>query len=485
MGSAGTALTDQAARNAIQTELDINLMVEAGAGSGKTESLAGRMVSLVASGKAQVGQIAAVTFTRKGAAELRGRFRMKMEEQLADEKDRDRSARLQDAIRDMEGMFAGTIHSFCARLLRERPVEAGLAPGFREIEEAEDNLLRRSAWRDFIDQARKDASPDLAALRNAGVNIADLQEAFATVCRYPDVVFPAGDAACPEALVYWAALDRFWERLQSLKPRDETPNKCKVLGKMREFAPMYRNLRAPEQIAALAKMIRMWGKAEVTLKWWEGRGPEARELINEFQANCAEPFLLAWRECLYGPAVRLLVGARESAAKERRKKALINFTDLLLLASKLVREDLTVRAALQKKYRFLFVDEFQDTDPLQLELFFLLAAEHGAGADWRTSELRPGSLFLVGDPKQSIYRFRRADIEMYQQAKEKIEVAGGRVVKLTTCYRSGPNLCEWVNGIFTTDPPTPATPYQPEFARTVAQPPASDGRSVPFRFRCR
>ena len=112
MGSAGTALTDQAARNAIQTELDINLMVEAGAGSGKTESLAGRMVSLVASGKAQVGQIAAVTFTRKAAAELRGRFRMKMEKHLADEKDRDRFARLQDAIRDMEGMFAGTIHSF-------------------------------------------------------------------------------------------------------------------------------------------------------------------------------------------------------------------------------------------------------------------------------------------------------------------------------------------------------------------------------------
>ncbi len=470
MGSAGTALADQAARHAIRTDLDINLLVEAGAGSGKTESLAGRMVSLVASGKAQVDQIAAVTFTRKAAAELRGRFRMELERQLASEQDRDRLVRLQAAVSGMEGMFAGTIHSFCARLLRERPVEAGLAPGFREIEEAEDNLLRRSAWRDFIEEARKDDSPDLAALRNAGVNIADLQEAFSTVCRYPDVVFPAGEAACPEASGYWAALDRFWGKLQSLRPRDGAPHTCKVLAKMREFAPMYR--RAPRQIAALAKLLKMWeAKTGIVLKWWEGRGPEARELVDEFQANYAEPFLLAWREYLYGPTLRLLLEARDSAATERRKKALINFTDLLLFASRMVREDLTVRAALQKKYRFLFVDEFQDTDPLQLELFFLLAAEHGAGTDWRTSALRPGSLFLVGDPKQSIYRFRRADIEMYQQAKVKIEGTGGRIVSLTTCYRSGPNLCEWVNGIFTTHPPTPATLYQPEFARLDAKDP--------------
>ena len=470
MGSAGTVLADQTARDAIRTELDINLLVEAGAGSGKTESLAGRMVSLVSSGKAVVDQIAAVTFTKKAAAELRGRFRLQLEKELGTEQDRVRRTRLQSALTGMERMFAGTIHSFCAKILRERPVEARLAPGFREIDEAEDALLLRSAWRNFIDEAKRSGSSELAELRSAGVNVSDLQEAFSTVCRYPDVAFPRGEAACPDASFYWAALDRFWNNLLALKPQDPDPKTCGVLKQLRKFAPMYR--KAPRQIGALAKLLSMWeGEPGIVLKWWDGRGPEARELVDEFRTTYAEPFLLAWREYLYGPTLTILLGARDFAATERRKKALINFTDLLLFASRLVREDLTVRAALQQKYRFLFVDEFQDTDPLQLELFFLLSAEPGAKTDWRTADLRPGSLFLVGDPKQSIYRFRRADIEMYQQAKSQIKRTGGRIVSLTTCYRSGPNLCAWVNRIFTKDPPEPATMYQAEFARLDAKDP--------------
>ena len=124
-----------------------------------------------------------------------------------------------------------------------------------------------------------------------------------------------------------------------------------------------------------------------------------------------------------------------------------------------------MREALQQKYRFLFVDEIQDTDPMQLELLFLLASEPGSGADWSKATLRRGALFLVGDPKQSIFRFRRADIEMYQQARLRIEETGGRVVSLTSCFRSGEGLCEWANNVFSNVLPAVATAEQPSFER--------------------
>src|SRR5580700_3181761 len=128
-------VSDQRARDLIRARLDINLLVEAGAGSGKTECLAQRMAAGVLEGRYQVQQMAAVTFTRKAAAELRGRFQLTLERALAAERDETRQQRAQQALRHLERLFAGTIHAFCAHLLRERPVEAGVAPGFTELDE--------------------------------------------------------------------------------------------------------------------------------------------------------------------------------------------------------------------------------------------------------------------------------------------------------------------------------------------------------------
>ena len=138
-----------------------NMLVEAGAGSGKTEMLARRMAAGIAEGVYTIEHMAAVTFTRKAAAELRGRFQLALETEQAGrssaagaspEPDATRPRRLRDssALANLERFFAGTIHSFCARLLRERPVEAGVSPGFTELDEAEDLELRKRSWRDFI-----------------------------------------------------------------------------------------------------------------------------------------------------------------------------------------------------------------------------------------------------------------------------------------------------------------------------------------------
>ena len=464
-------LQDAAARAAIRVDLGKNLLVEAGAGSGKTQSLAGRMVEAVASGRCRVDEIAAVTFTKKAAAELRGRFRLELERQIGVEGDAARLDRFRRAMIDVERMFAGTIHSFCARLLRERPVEAGLAPGFREIEEAEDGILRRRAWREFVELALSRRSPQLAALRETGVKPADLDEAFATVCEYPDVEFPPGNAQIPDAGPAWAALDRFWEDLNKLCPPVDKDSTCRVQEVMQGFGPGYRHADR-RRAAVLPRLLAAWesGSVKVTQKWWGSQGKQAKALVERFQETTVRPFLQQWREYVYRVCLTLLTEAREDAAAQRRRGALLNFTDLLLSASRLLREDFAVREELQRKYRFLFVDEFQDTDPMQLELLFLLASEPGSGVDWSKAALRPGALFLVGDPKQSIFRFRRADIEMYQQARRRIEETGGRVLPLTSCFRSGTGLCEWANSVFSKVLPSVATPEQPKFERLDVPP---------------
>src|SRR3990170_5760865 len=144
-------LPDQAARDLVEQALDRNLLVEAGAGSGKTESLARRMAAGIAAGTSVVEGMAAVTFTRKAAAELRGRFQLELERRVAPEADPDpaRRARCATALARLERLFAGTIHAFCAHLLRERPVEAGVAPGFTAPDDLADQAGRRLAWRQY------------------------------------------------------------------------------------------------------------------------------------------------------------------------------------------------------------------------------------------------------------------------------------------------------------------------------------------------
>jgi ATP-dependent helicase/nuclease subunit A len=142
----------------------------------------------------------------------------------------------------------------------------------------------------------------------------------------------------------------------------------------------------------------------------------------------------------------LLCGGRDLAARARAHAVALNYGDLLERAARLLRERAEVRAALQQKYRWLFVDEFQDTDPIQAEVIFLLAAAGTAERDWTRVPLRPGALFIVGDPKQSIYRFRRADIDTYTRVRQVIVATGGQVVELTTSFRAVPALCQWANG---------------------------------------
>jgi ATP-dependent helicase/nuclease subunit A len=524
---------DQGARDRIERDFERNLLVEAGAGSGKTHSLAGRMAAGIATGAYEIEYLAAVTFTRKAAAELRGRFQLALEEELDRrvrlQADPDRETRIRHALSNLERFFAGTIHSFCAHLLRERPVESGVAPGFTELDEAQDAHHREQAWRDYISAARAGGQPELLDLLQAGVRARDLDEAFRIVSLYQEVDFPPGDAPRPDLATALKRTRAFWSRLQPLMPaRIPDESKCAVLAKAEQFRRLMR-VMDDSRPAALVQALEVWhGQSlKVTKKWWgvSANADAAGALLEEFREAVVRPFLRAWREYVYRLGMTVLVDAREYAGRERRRHNTLNYGDLLELTAGVLRENAEVRRALQQKYRWLFVDEFQDTDPVQAEIILLLAssdpgapvgaglqpgpsiaavdvsrsvrlqadrdgldpatavrgfspavAETGRGraaarpagnppatVDWTRVSLRPGALFVVGDPKQSIYRFRRADIDIYSRVKERILASGGEVVPLTANFRSVEALCGWANDVFMTYFPEAATQHAPAF----------------------
>ena len=165
--------------------------------------------------------MAAVTFTRKAASELRGRFQLALEKRLRKRPSPDRAARVRAALSNLERFFAGTIHSFCARLLRERPVEAGVSPGFTELDEMEDLELRRRAWRDYIANARSAGDPVMMELLEAGVKPNDLDSAFSTHLPERSVEFQTGDGAMSRMRrSACEGLDKFWKISEATSGHD-------------------------------------------------------------------------------------------------------------------------------------------------------------------------------------------------------------------------------------------------------------------------
>ena len=157
------------------------------------------------------------------------------------------------------------------------------------------------------------------------------------------------------------------------------------------------------------------------------------------------------------------------AAEERRAGGRLEFHDLLVRARLLLRHDThgpEVRAALRERYQRLLIDEFQDTDPIQVELAALLGCDHPDAGDapWAELDPDPGGLFFVGDPKQSIYRFRGADIATFLEARDWTDrQERGRIEGLTTNFRSVKPIIDWVNDVFgRMIQPSPGS--QPEYA---------------------
>jgi len=457
-------LPDAEERRLILSELDRNILVEAAAGTGKTTCIIGRMISLLGSGEcSHIRHLAAVTFTRKAAAELRSRFQVELE-RAAGEAQGDRGENLKRALDNIEQAYIGTIHSFCARLLRERPVEAGVDPSFSELDEEADLRLRKEAWERYVaGLTAHDPDDQLGELARLGLGPGDLVEAFIEFADFPDVE----EWPLPQEEVPPVDLRRLAENIAGYVShmRETAPGLPEDYGND-QLIPLFKRLpRVFSHLDDLGKpeplmhMLEEFEKSPriVQREWKKGGlydGDDAKrekERWERFREEVAEPNLRAWREYRYPAVMRFMLRAREVYDRMRRERGALNFCDLLMKAAALLRENPNVRRYFRRRFTHLLVDEFQDTDPIQAEVLLLLTSRDPEEPDWRKCRPRPGSLFLVGDPKQSIYRFRRADIAIYKEVKDIIGgdgVGDGMVVTLSTNFRSAPTVIDWVNRVF-------------------------------------
>lgn len=445
-------LIDQDARDRIRDVLDRNIVVSAGAGAGKTFKLVERMVEVVRSGKVDVEHLAAITFTRKAAGEMRGRFYMGLREAANTETDPTRNDRLRHALAHVDQCFIGTIHSFCARLLRERPLDAKLPPDFQEVDERVEAVHRRQAWDDFFHERFSVDDPRLSELDAVGLRTEDLYGFFERRCQFSDLPLRPTrtidvDLVAPgKALVDWILDARRYVPDPLYEPPDQFQTRLIYAS---NFIEHY-GLRTDANRVHLFSRFSLKNTG-IVLRKWSPHETEARMIRDEgfagIRDTVVEPTLARWRQAVYPQAADLVDDAAAYYKEVRRTLGILSFQDLLERAADLLRNKPDVRRALARRYRVLFVDEFQDTDPIQAEIITRLTAENES-ADWRGCRPRPGSLFLVGDEKQSIYRFRRADIDTFRQVSEQIVASGGEAVSLTTSFRSVGTLCGWINNAF-------------------------------------
>ncbi|HSF48666.1 MAG TPA: UvrD-helicase domain-containing protein, partial [Burkholderiales bacterium] len=467
------ALTDQADRDQIATALDDTLIVEAAAGTGKTTELVRRIVRVIQTGRADVTGIVAVTFTEKAAGELKLRLREALEEARGTSQsgspERDR---LDGALGRLEEAQVSTIHGFCADLLRERPVEARIDPLFTVLTEAQatrmydeafhqwlesqladpsegvKRSLRRPVFGGFGAQADGDNSP-VNRLRRAGWELIQwrdfdgdwrrapfdrssrVDELVQRLNGFTDLVEPPGDGRDTLYADSWAARKLADEirRTESVATRDYDRLEAGLI-------ELSRNRDFRDARKGSGKNYRSGVPRDGVWRAYE----KLQEALSGFETDANADLAAALRGELRG-----CVAAYEAA---KARAGALDFLDLLLKTRDLIRDNSEVRRSFQQRFKRIFVDEFQDTDPLQAEILLLLAAEDSAQTNWREIRPIPGKLFLVGDPKQSIYRFRRADVGIYRGVYAMLERVGAKKVTLRTSFRARPNMQRAINAAF-------------------------------------
>jgi len=474
-------LVDAAERERIRSSLDESLLVEAAAGTGKTSELVTRIVNVLATGGARVDQMLAVTFTEKAAGELKLRLREGLERARheltgsGDRRDNDHAARLRNiehAIAHLEEAQVSTIHGFCADLLHERPVEAGVDPQFDVLAEAERTFgqafdawlqqtladppdgvrraLRRRSTGGFGEQASTERPTE--RLKKAATDLTEWRDFPAPWRRETFERKAIIDQIVAHLIDFAELVDQVSNRRSDRLYLDVRPGLlvARAIRTHDELRPRRRDYDGIEaslvELAANRNFINP--RKGAGAQYGDG---VSRATVVEQHRKIVD-VLRNFHRVADADLAALLQGElrapMETYAALKRDAGRLDFVDLLLEARDLVRDHDDVREDFQRRFTRIFVDEFQDTDPLQAEILLLLAADDPAERDWRRVRPAPGKLFIVGDPKQSIYRFRRADVGVYQQVKTQLQDRGVAVVALTTSFRAVPSIQRLINRAF-------------------------------------
>lgn len=427
-------------RDEIVNTFDRNYLLEAGAGAGKTTLIVQRIINHILNNDIDPANLVAITFTKAASTELSERIQKRALEYLLKETD----PIVINRLRSVDKIFTGTIHSFCELILSELPFDANLTPGYEIVEDDEE--FHKNIWYNFL-RDKQDEYKELAdLLKDFGIDYLKLNSSVMLALNNPDVRFCGFDF-----IDYSEAFKEFEDIKDKYKDL-----KYKDLGKQKSIARLINPLL--EEGGDLKDYTNKFYNAfngkdfifnidelynGLLKKGTEIEEPERfKDLINDLYNLNIKIQKIKYNACT--EFVNLVVNY-----KNKNYKGKLTFNDLLYKASKLIKESDNARNHFKNKYKYFYVDEFQDTDPMQAELVLYLT--HDGNYDdiksWQDLNPSPGSLFVVGDPKQSIYRFRRADISTYNKVKEMVENTG-EVVYLDINFRSSDDICKWVQDTF-------------------------------------
>ncbi|WP_420450522.1 UvrD-helicase domain-containing protein [Ilumatobacter sp.] len=468
---------DRGVRRRIADDLATTLFVEAGAGAGKTTALVERVVNLVESG-IDITRIAAITFTEKAAAELRGRARTELTEL-----DTPRARR---AVDDLDHAPIGTLHAFARRILDDFPIESRLPPGFSVLDELESDLRFDEDWSELLDDLLADPSPgggitaggtalvELCEFDGFGLErgLRSVADDFRDNWDLVEDLVDLSDVAALE-LDCTGVVELARELGDTATPSDDTQG-----DRVAEIGELGQRLADAELLTARLRLLDHLGRAArrgstkgAKAKWKRDAGIDALESLRAAEADLADrceallEVVRAHRKRVVGAICGRLV---LDGVRGRIRAGLLDFHDLLVHARHLLATNPGVRRILHERYPRVLLDEFQDTDPIQLEIAVRLTAapdDPAQEGEWRELRPIPGRLFIVGDPKQSIYRFRRADISQYLRAADQVGADTGR---LTANFRSTRAVIGFTNDVFdrmiVEDPDS-----QPAFQELVAR----------------
>jgi ATP-dependent helicase/nuclease subunit A len=421
-----------------------DLLVDAGAGSGKTSVLVERFVRAVQEDGVEVGRILAITFTEKAAAELRERIRTRL-----------RELGLEAEARDTEGAFISTIHGFCARVLRTHALAAGLDPAFVVLEAQEASQLAGAAFDAALaDAARSAAGAELIAahgpgtLRAAILAVHDQLRARGQLRpQLPSLAaadLGALDAARAAAIAAARAVSRELGELD--EPGVRVTQALTALERVEEVLGGGDELW-PGELDALCLPGRN-GAAALKSEACE----EYRKALDALRQALTAGFAVAARNALNA----LLLAFGQRYADLKRRHSALDFEDLELLARELLGRP-EIGGRYRERFRHVMVDELQDTNRVQLELVDLLSPGQDA-------------VFLVGDAQQSIYGFRHADVELFEERGRRLGQRGDRL-SLQTNFRSRPEILGALNGAFAS---VWGERFRPLVAGLPANPPATE-----------
>ena len=477
---------DTLSRNRIVSEINENFFVEAGAGSGKTTMLVNRMAAMVEAG-IEISKICAITFTKAAAGEFYDRFQRLLIERSNPEYKGDGGSgdaagrpgmlpmptdetreRCREALQNIDLCFMGTIDSFCGMVLSEHPSEAGIPSDASIVSDEDAATVYKQQYVKICGGEYGEELQSLArtfqALHSGAQDI--FVQGISFVMNNRNVHFNYHEAAAVDIDRDFAA-DRT-ELIRAVK--------CLMAHPELKYGGNKESREAWDKIGNIYKNIRgRWSNNYTNLMYGikDLKGirliPEA---MNYHAVSLGSVFAPGgkkgqWLECTAGQAgglleklqklqydasMTFLIRSIPVMEQALREKGSLTFFDYLYYLRNMLKRDAEADGKLIRyiydRHSYFLIDEFQDTNPMQAEVFFYLTSEHPV-PQWSACRPRPGSLFIVGDPKQSIYRFRSADVTSFLKVKKLFEENGGSILSLSRNFRSTRTLCEYFNRVFT------------------------------------